>query len=570
MAEYQFDTGICSEAGRKAENQDSLGIRFPEGNELAYKGIVIAIADGVSGCCDGKAASEFCINSLSSDYYTTSDSWSVKKSVEQVLLATNRWLFAQGSELQSTLKSMASTLSAIIIKSNTAHLIHIGDSRIYRLRGNQLEQLTQDHSWCNSRQNYLLRAMGIDLNLQLDYKTVVVECGDTFILTSDGVHEYVDLQDLTEDIINSDDLDEVAGSIVNRAYQNQSPDNMSCLITRFNSLPDPSPDEIYQKLTDLPFPPTLKAGMKLDDINILRTIHNSSRCQINLALLSDSNEQVVIKTPSVNYEDDPAFLELFRHEEWVGNRIQSPHVMKILKPANHQRNFLYHIAEYINGQTLQQWMHDNPLPGRHKVRDIAEQIARGLQAFHRMQMLHQDIKPDNIMINQNGTVKLIDFGSVKIAGIEEISTPIQRIELLGTRNYSAPEYFLGYKGSQRSDQFSLAVVIYEMLSGHLPYGEKYGEKSLSRCKYVSIRNYLPDLPIWMDKALQKALSFDPERRYSELSEFIYDLSHPNPAFLQQDKQPLLERNPLAFWKGLAIISLIANLALFIWFQNLGN
>ncbi|HFD13387.1 MAG TPA: bifunctional protein-serine/threonine kinase/phosphatase, partial [Crenotrichaceae bacterium] len=565
--EYELETGFCTETGHKQENQDAAGIKIPQTDSaLTYKGIAIAIADGVSACDDGKAASHCCLTSLLSDYYATSDSWTVKKSVEKVLLATNRWLYAQGTDQAGQGKTMASTLSAVIVKSVTAHLVHIGDSRIYRLRQGKLEQLTKDHSWGNTNNQYLLRAMGIDLGFQLDYKTLAVETGDVFLLTTDGVHNYISNQSMLKLLESESDLNSVARKIVNHAFDNGSPDNLTCQIVRFNALPYPDENEVYRKLSELPFPPDLEPGMKMDGYLIKHEIHASSRCQVYLAEDMESGKTVVIKTPSVNYEDDPAYLELFRHEEWVGNRVKSPHVMKTLKPVR-ERSFLYHVVEYIEGITLQQWMDDHPRPQLQEVRNLVGQIVRGVNAFHRMEMLHQDIKPDNIMIDRFGTVKLIDFGSAKIAGIEEISSPIQRISLLGTKHYAAAEYFLGYAGSQRSDQFSLAVIVYQMLSGKLPYGDKYGEGEITRSQYISVRSYNPDIPIWVDKTLEKALSIDPDKRYPELSEFIYDLSHPNSSFIQLNRQPLLERNPLIFWKTLAILSLLLNIAILIWFNS---
>ena len=565
MSEYQLDTGFYTKTGHKQENQDSAGIKIPQDeSDLTYKGITIVIADGVSACDDGKAASRCCLTSLLTDYYATSDSWTVKKSVENVLQATNRWLIAQSTGQGSQGKTMASTLSAVIVKSVTAHLVHIGDSRIYRLCRGQLELLTKDHSWGNNGNQYLLRAMGIDLSFKLDYKTLAIETGDTFILTTDGVHDYINEQSMSELVEAASDLDNAAENIVKLAYDNGSPDNLTCQIVRFNTLPVPDENEVYHKLCELPFPPDLEPGTNMDGYLIKREIHSSNRCQVYLAEDIASGIQVVIKTPSVNYEDDPAYLELFRHEEWVGNRVKSPHVMKTLKPVQ-ERNFLYHVVEYIEGETLQQWMDDHPQPDLQAVRNLVGQIARGINAFHRMEMLHQDIKPDNIMIDRYGTVKLIDFGSAKIAGIEEISSPIRRISLLGTRHYSAAEYFLGYAGSQRSDQFSLAVIVYQMLVGKLPYGEKYGEGAVSRSQYISLRSFNPDIPIWVDKALEKALSIDPDKRYAELSEFVYDLSYPNSKFIQNERQPLLEKNPRLFWKAVALLSLVMNIGLLMWF-----
>src|SRR6185503_18814587 len=123
---------------------------------------------------------------------------------------------------------------------------------------------------------------------------------------------------------------------------------------------------------------------------------------------------------------------------------------------------------------LSQWMRDNPKPDLETVRGIVEQIAKGLQAFHRMEMLHQDIRPDNIMIDKTGTAKIIDFGATKVAGAVEASPP-GHDDILGTAQYTAPEYFLGESGSPRSDQFSLGVIAYQMLTGKLPYGAQVAQ-----------------------------------------------------------------------------------------------
>src|SRR6185503_9338355 len=150
-------------------------------------------------------------------------------------------------------------------------------------------------------------------------------------------------------------------------------------------------------------------------------------------------------------------------------RLNSPHVLRPF-PRTRERRFLHVAMEYVEGQTLAQWMTDNPRPGLEKARAIVEQIARVLQAFHRMETLHQDLRPQNIMIDRAGTVKIIDFGSARVAGVSELAAPLERSGILGTLQYSAPEYFVGDPGTERSDLYSLGVIAYQMLSGRLPYG----------------------------------------------------------------------------------------------------
>lgn len=554
--------GQYSDRGTKDDNQDSYGVLVPEEPALSYKGIVAVLADGVSGCDAGKVASETCVASLLGDYYCTPDSWTVKNAVEKVLLATNRWMYGQGQQGLDPRKGLATTLSALVVKSSTGYIFHVGDTRIYRLRGTDLVQLTNDHRvWVSEEKNYLTRAMGIELRLDIDYHKFVVEPGDIFILTTDGVHEYLPDAAITERVSrNADNLDRAAREIATLALTNGSPDNVTCQIIRLNQLPGLGEEALYKKLTELPFPPELSAGMKLDGYRILRELHASKRTQVYLAVDEDTGEQVVLKIPSVNYEDDPVFLDMFMHEEWVGSRLTNNHVLRVVEQRR-PRHFLYYVSEYVDGQTLRGWMHDHPEPDLTEVREITDQIARGLMAFHKMEMIHQDLKPENIMIDDHGTVKIIDFGSTKIAGIEEIASPLQRLTLLGTKNYTAPEYLLGYPCSIRSDIFALGVIVYEVLTGHLPYGEKYDEGSVQKMDYISARRWVPGLPVWIDRALEKAVKKNADWRYGELSEFIYDLSNPNEAFLREFDEPLLTRDPLAFWQGLAILSVIINILL---------
>jgi len=559
QADSLIDIGQSSDKGLKEENQDSYGVLFPESPALEQKGIAIVIADGVSGCEAGKLASESCVKSLLNDYYCTPDSWTVKTSVQKVLVATNRWMLGIAQQAAHTHKGLATTMSALIVKSSTVHQFHIGDTRIYRLRDNSLEQLTDDHRfWVSKDKNYLTRAMGIDLHLEIDYTNYLLEEGDIFLFTTDGVHEFVTDSVMKKTIMeHHNNLDRASREITSLAMEHGSDDNVTCQLVRFNQLPQVNDEEVYRKLSELPFPPDLNAGMQLDGFQIERELHASARTQLYLATDTENRAQVVIKTPSINYVDDPSYLDMFVHEEWIGRRIDNNHVLKIVEQTR-KRNFLYYVTEYIEGQTLRHWMSDNPQPSIHDVRGIIRQVARGLRAFHKKEMIHQDLKPENIIINTQGTVKIIDFGSTKVAGIEEITSPVHRLSLLGTQHYTAPEYLLGQTASHRSDAFSLAVICYEMLTGKLPYGEKYGEKALSKLHYIPISDFNKDIPLWVDGAIKKALHKNAANRYSEITEFIHDLAYPNKKFIKPDQTPLIESNPLIVWKGLAIFSLIAN------------
>jgi serine/threonine protein kinase len=308
----------------------------------------------------------------------------------------------------------------------------------------------------------------------------------------------------------------------------------------------------------------LEARQMFDGYRIVRELHGSSRSHIYLAVDTETDTTVAIKIPSIDLRDDPAYLKRFMMEEWVARRIDSPHVLKPCLPAR-KRNYLYVVMEFVDGQTLTQWMIDNPTPALETVRDVAEQIAKGLRAFHRKEMLRQDVRPDNIMIDKTGTVKIIDFGSTKVAGVIEAAPAADRNEILGTAQYTAPEYFLGEGGTRRSDLFSLGVITYQMLTGRLPYGAAVAQArtraQMGKLKFKSALDDEREIPAWIDGALRKAVHPDPRQRQEELSEFVFELRYPNPSYLTPGRLPLIERDPLLFWKCLSLVLACAVLVL---------
>lgn len=556
----QVAVGQYSDKGRKELNQDFHGVCIPREPQLSAKGIAVALADGISSSQVSQEAAQSAVTGFMEDYYCTADAWSVKKSSEHVLTAVNSWLHSQTQHSQHRYdreRGYVCTFSALVIKSTTAHLFHVGDARIYRLRGEQFEQLTEDHRvWISSQQSYLARALGMDRKVEIDYLALQLEAGDLFLLATDGVYEHTDAPCVRAAIAAAPDLDTAARVIADEALARGSGDNLTVQLVRIDELPAPEANEVYRQLSDLPCPPLLDARDSFDGYQIVRVIKSGSRSHIYLAVDQASGERVVIKTPSVDMQASPAALERFLLEEWIARRINSPHVLKPCSQTR-QRHYIYVVTEYIEGQTLAQWLIDNPRPDLPTVRGLLEQIAKGLQAFHRLEMVYQDLKPDNIMIDATGTVKIIDFGATRVAGIEEIASPVEQINLLGAALYAAPEYFLGEAGNSRADLYSLGVIAYQMLAGDFPYGTQV-PKSRTRAAqkklaYKSVLREDREIPAWVDDAIAKAVHPDPYQRYEEISEFIFDLHHPSQAFLSKTRPPLIERHPVAFWKGVSFV-----------------
>ena len=145
-----ISAGFHSTAGVKPENQDSVNYCIPLDNSLDFKGAVAVIADGVSSSEAAKQASQTAVKSFIQDYYSTPDTWSTKKSCQQIISSINSWLYKQGSSQASDLKGWVTTFDAVVFKSTTVYILHIGDSRVYRFRKGALKLLTKDHvTWLN-------------------------------------------------------------------------------------------------------------------------------------------------------------------------------------------------------------------------------------------------------------------------------------------------------------------------------------------------------------------------------------------------------------------------------------
>ncbi|WP_138470255.1 bifunctional protein-serine/threonine kinase/phosphatase [Poseidonocella sp. HB161398] len=552
--------GQCSAAGPKPENQDFHGALVPGGTVLALKGIAVAIADGIGSSRHGREAAETAVGAMMTDYFATPDAWTAEHSARKVIAATNSWLWSRNRGLADIDHGHVATLSALILKGREAHVLHVGDCRIARVAGLSLEPLTRDHHAPEAETRQLSRALGAAETVEIDHCRLAIAPGDIFVLTSDGVHEALKPREIAR-LAAFLDPQPAAEQILRAALAAGGTDNATVQVVRIDRLPE-APAALVPELADLPVPALPAPGTKLDGYRIIRQIHASARSHVFLAEAPDGT-RVALKIPSRELAADPVLLGRFVMEEWIARRVSSPHVVRAA-PVPGLRSALYVVTELVEGTTLRQWMTDNPRPGLAEARGIAGQIALGLRALHRRQMIHQDLRPENVMIDPDGTAKIIDLGSVTVAGVEE-AAPGLLGEMPGTFQYTAPEYLSGDAVSWRSDQFALAVILYEMLTGRLPYGAQVARvrsrTDQRRLAYRPARDDESSVPDWMDAALARACHPDPLRRYDALGEFTADLARPAPGWRAKHAKPLIERNPVRFWQAVSAMLALACLVL---------
>ncbi len=568
--QLQVDIACHSIQGLKDNNEDAVGFLVPdEHTVLEGKGIVLAVADGVSSAEAGKEASNTAISRFLSDYYQTPDTWSVKHAGQKILSSINLTLFKRSHEFASEEKGYLTTFTALVLKSQLAHFFHAGDSRAYLYRAGKFKQLTRDHvASIGSGRSFLARAMGMDNSIQIDYSQFTLEVDDILLLTSDGIHDFLTQASMIELISSPKTCQQRIAALVQAAFDKGSDDNISGSLCQIVSLPNESLNDYNSKLTRLPFPPPLDEGVILDGYKVLKELFASSRSQLYLVEDIDTHEQIVMKTPSINFEEDTGYIDRFIQEEWIGKRINSDYVVNIIK-QNRPRTCLYYLMEYVHGLSLDKWMLKNHFPKPKLAISIVEQVAKGLSDFHKMETIHQDLKPANIIISNDNAIKIVDFGSVFVAGLAEVFIPLEHEGVLGTATYSDPKYLLGKNTGIQGDLYALATITYEIFTGKLPYGEKIEECQTAfeydRLRYISATVANPVIPIWFDRTLARGVSFDLEQRYDNIPEFINDLKKPNPTYLLDDPQVTKNKSQVLFWQllsGFWILMLVLVVALF--------
>lgn len=572
----KLDYHVISDAAGKTTNEDAAGIHCPSGPYMqTYKGAAFVVADGVSSAEAGREASKTAVNTFLQDYFKTPDTWSVRHSAEQVLSTINLRLYRHSHAFSNDTKGHLCTFSAVVIKSHSAYIFHVGDSRVYHWRDQQLEQLTTDHTVHISKgRSFLARALGMDGNLQLDYQRVHLAAGDKLLLSTDGLHEFVSPTELNHILTTAVSSEAAAEALKSSALAAGCDDNLSVIVVDVQQLPNEDIDDYQDRLTKLPFPPAFAPGMKVDGYEIVRELFASSRSHMYLVKDLETGVMAAMKAPSANFEDDSSYIERFIREEWIGSRINSPYVVGIIRQSR-PRTFLYYVMEYVEGDSMDNWLAKNhPVKPARALR-LLDQIATGIQAFHDCETIHQDLKPGNVIVQRNKesgeeNAIIVDFGSVFVAGVAEIFIPIDHDSVLGTASYSDPLYLTGKNSAIQGDVYSLATIAYELFTGKLPYSDKIENckvpSDYDRLRYVSAAKINPRIPVWLDRALEKGVDFDLQHRYTTVTEFMQDLRRPNPNFLRDEVKQSTKNSSLLFWQllsGFWFVTLLLVIYLFV-------
>ncbi|CAN7314568.1 bifunctional protein-serine/threonine kinase/phosphatase [Pseudomonas umsongensis] len=540
----------ASAIGPRDENQDALRLVTPAPALAASKGYLFAIADGVSQCADGGLAARSTLQALALDYYATPETWGVAQALDRLLLAQNRWLQANGAG-----QPLLTTVSALVLRGRRFTLAHVGDCRVYRWHAEQLQRVSEDHVWDQpGMQHVLKRALGLDQHLVLDFLDGELRIDESFVLLSDGVWAALGDTAIAAILRDQPDLDSAAQTLVNAAHLAGSQDNASALLVRVDALGEANIGDALIHLQQWPLPPALKPGQVFEGWQIEGILSQSQ--QSLLYRVRDSQQQPwLLKTLPPRLHDDHQAGQALLSEEWFLKRVAGRHFPEV--HAASQRQHLYYVMREYSGSTLAQ-VHEQigPMPLA-QWQDVAERLLRAVGMLHRRQILHRDIKPQNLLSGDDGELRLLDFGLAYCPGLSED----QPSTLPGTPSYIAPEAFRGESPTPQQDLYAVGVTLYFLLTGHFPYGEI---EAFQRPRFgvpVSASRYRPDLPEWLAQSLERAVAADPAERFETAEEWLRLLEQGERRSLSVRPRPLLEREPLKVWRTLALMSLLANLAL---------
>lgn len=559
-AQLLISYGQAFVAPDRRQHRSSMSVKLPEGSLFQVKGGCAVISDSIARNAMAKQAGDLSVRGFLADYYSTPDHWDTKTSATRVLRALNGWCFSQSQHVEGG--SYVSSLSAIVFRDRQAELFHMGETVVFRLRGAEFEQLTRDHVTDIGGYRYPSRALGMDGSVDIDYTQLTLKQGDLFVFTTQGVRGTLLPSDYVR-LIRQDasDLDAACERLAREAKQRAQErgyggDQFCFQLVRIDELPEESSEHPSLIYGDLPIPPELSVGDRLDGFEVQAVLARNAQSRVYRVKNVYTEREVVMKAPSPELSLRNAYLEHFLLQQWVVERVKSPFVIKVVEPSR-PRRYLYYLMEYVESETLRQWVERHPQASLVQRLDIANQLGKAVQALHHRDIIHQQISPDNILVDTHGQIVLADFSACHLRDVDGHRHSGELLRQLGFSEHSAPEYALGDSIGRRSDQYSLASTVYWLLTGELPYvltpNRLRSHTDLEALSYRSARTTNPEISVELDEALRRAL--DPQRalRFRRMSEFLHALKVPlGRSFANSSAR----QEPRRFWQGVAGILLL--------------
>jgi serine/threonine protein phosphatase PrpC len=548
----QIAAGFSTAQGPRAENQDFGAVHLGSPSEQALQGIIALVADGVSGSRAGRVASELAGRSFIDAYVDQNPLKGVAAAGVAALSGYNRWLHGKGRS-DPDMAGAATTFTALVMRGREATALHVGDSRAWHFRDGVLTRLTEDHTLAQPGLSHVLyRAVGIEPDLRLDTRAVALKAHDRLLLTTDGAHGVLSVGQLAELLGRRASPEADAQAIIDAAGAAGTRDNATAVVVDVIRIGAVDQDAIGAEAVDLPILPAPNAGDNIDGFRLERLLSDGRYTRVFVATDGEGGPPLVLKFPKPALLSESGARGAFLRESFIGRRIDSPFVGKTMSLEPGRQSRLYIAQPLYIGRTLHARLADEAFDIPTGV-DVAIRLSRAVAALHRHGITHRDIKPDNVILEADGGLKLIDLGVARLPRVEEFA----EAEAPGTPGYRAPEMFAGNPGDAATDQYALGVTLYRLFTGDYPSGQ---ETEFSRIRFDKPTRptvHRPDMPAWLEAALLRALSPDPADRFADVEELIHVLESGSAAAVPQRRElSLMEREPVRFWQAVSAALLV--------------
>ncbi|MGH7065328.1 MAG: protein kinase domain-containing protein, partial [Stellaceae bacterium] len=448
--------GFASKTGLRKENEDFAGALYGAELPQPRHEVVAAIADGIGGAKGGRVAAETAVRGFLDGFCDLPETMEVQRAGSRIVSALNGWINTQGRQ-DPALAGMGCTFTAVVLRGRVAHLLHVGDTRAYRLSRDRLTCLTVDHVRQDGtgRSHTLNRVLGVEAEVRLDYASQPVALHDRFLLCSDGVHGFLTDPAIAEILRDRSAPEDTAGALVAAALQSGSTDNCTALVLDVVALPAAGSGDVSAAILQLPILPAPIDGETVDGFVLKALIYDGRYTRLFAAEDEIEGGTVALKFPKPQIASLEAYRAAFVREAWVGARVHNPGIGRVIELPPGRQTRLYTVMPFYQGELLERRLSRSPALGLEEGRSIAVGLARAVAALHRAGIVHRDIKPDNVILEGGGSLKLIDLGVVRVPGLEEFppeNTP-------GTAAYMAPEMFAGEPGDEATDIYALGITM---------------------------------------------------------------------------------------------------------------
>jgi serine/threonine-protein kinase len=544
----QIQYGFQSIEGPVREiNEDCLGSWTPKSDaQWRSRGAIVILADGVGGQDKGELASKMACETAAKTFEEAKEGDEPNHLLWQMFVAANMAVYDHNLHNNGSGR-MATTLTISHYRHNEVTIGHVGDCRAYVVQQGRIRRLTNDHSYAGVQlklglitvedaassqfRSVLTRTVGQEPTIRVDYSSTVVNRGDIIVQCCDGVWSKVTDGEI-QSIVTRLPPQEASHELVKLAEKRGADDNLSVQVVQIKGVERVSYYRglpTYQKESPAVMGSELEVGQTLDGrYKITDIISRSGMASIFKAIDEKDGSTVALKVPLMQYESDPGFYSRFQREQEIGTALKHPLILRV-EPADEHRSRPYIVMEYLDGQTLGHLMHTvRPMPETDACR-IASRVCEALHYMHDHDVVHRDLKPENIMICSDGSIRIMDFGIAKYEAMRRLTfggfTPA-----MGTPDYMAPEQVKGKRGDPRTDVYSLGAILYEMVTGAMPFeGENPFIIMNSRLSGdpVAPRKRNPNVTPQVEEIILHAMARNPADRYANARLFKADLDNPS-------------------------------------------